>query len=395
MARFPVRYVIHRRKTSKRSGAHDYLYWHPPRRYLDRAEMRPRRLAADLPSSTPFETITARALVEAAALNAELDQRLTAADTPAPSTVAMTMPWLIAEWRSTPEYLRKSESTRRRSYDYACRIVEAWSERNRHPSIRKIDRPAVWRFRETLYTPDPDTGEPNLHRARMVLSVLRLLLEFAYNRGLLPANPAKDPKIIVPPARDQVWSDAQLDAAITKARELGRPSIALALRLGADTAQCVGDVLSLPWKRLRDDEIVVRQAKGKKWVNVPLLDELAAALAELPRGAGDQPIVVVEGSEQPYSYSYFSHELRRIMDAAELPRDLEFRDLRRTAVVHMGRAGLAPSLITAVTGHTIDECLKILEVYMPRDSEMARRAIALMRTYRAEQLAERAAEQDA
>lgn len=192
-----------------------------------------------------------------------------------------------------------------------------------------------------------------------------------------------------------MWSDAQLDAAITKARELGRPSIALALRLGADTAQRVGDVLSLPWKRLRDDEIVVRQAKGKKWVNVPLLDELATALAELPRGPDDQPIIVVEGSEQPYSYSSFSHELHRIMDAAELPRDLEFRDLRRTAVVHIGRASLAPSLITAVTGHTIEKYLKILEVDMPRTSEMARRAIAVMPTCRAERLAKRVADQDA
>ena len=48
---------------------------------------------------------------------------------------------------------------------------------------------------------------------------------------------------------------------------------------------------------------------------------------------------------------------------------LQFRDLRRTIVVWLGRAGMEDSAIAGITGHAIDYCKKILETYMPRDTQ--------------------------
>lgn len=57
--------------------------------------------------------------------------------------------------------------------------------------------------------------------------------------------------------------------------------------------------------------------------------------------------------------------------------DLQFRDLRRTAVVWLGELGIEDHLIASITGHKLDHTRKILETYMPRTTKMAGRAIAL------------------
>jgi hypothetical protein len=57
-------------------------------------------------------------------------------------------------------------------------------------------------------------------------------------------------------------------------------------------------------------------------------------------------------------------------------------DLRRTAIVHLGRAGSSVPEIAAVTGHSITRTAAILEVYLPRDSNMAAAAIAKLDAWR-------------
>jgi len=59
-----------------------------------------------------------------------------------------------------------------------------------------------------------------------------------------------------------------------------------------------------------------------------------------------------------------------------------FMDLRRTAVVHLARAGCSVPEIAAITGHSVSLAVSILEVYLPRDSEMAAAAIAKLDAWR-------------
>jgi len=65
-----------------------------------------------------------------------------------------------------------------------------------------------------------------------------------------------------------------------------------------------------------------------------------------------------------------------------------------TAVVRLAVAGCSVPEIAAVTGHTIDRCARILEVYLPRTALMARAAVARLdqaraaRTKRASKLEE-------
>jgi hypothetical protein len=93
---------------------------------------------------------------------------------------------------------------------------------------------------------------------------------------------------------------------------------------------------------------------------------------------------------RPWTETRFQRAIARIRDkAAEQARaagdeelaaeieTVEFRDLRRTAVVSLGELGIEDQLIAAITGHQLDHTKKILETYMPRTTKMAGRAIAL------------------
>lgn len=95
---------------------------------------------------------------------------------------------------------------------------------------------------------------------------------------------------------------------------------------------------------------------------------------------------------RPWTKTRFQRAIARVRDAAaaqaradgdeELAAEietLEYRDLRRTAVVSLGELGIEDNLIAAITGHQLDHTKKILETYMPRTTKMAGRAIALQR----------------
>jgi integrase len=101
--------------------------------------------------------------------------------------------------------------------------------------------------------------------------------------------------------------------------------------------------------------------------------------------------VISEETGQPYKPDNFRHVFAEIRAAAgidEIARQhgiegpLLFMDLRRTAVVHLARAGCSVPEIAAITGHSVSRTVSILEVYLPRDSEMAAAAIAKLDAWR-------------
>jgi hypothetical protein len=94
---------------------------------------------------------------------------------------------------------------------------------------------------------------------------------------------------------------------------------------------------------------------------------------------------------QPYKLDNFRHVFAVIRAAAgidEIARQhgieggLLFMDLPRTAVVHLARAGCSVPEFAAITGHSVSRTVSILEVYLPRDSEMAATAIAKLEAWR-------------
>jgi integrase len=99
---------------------------------------------------------------------------------------------------------------------------------------------------------------------------------------------------------------------------------------------------------------------------VPALPELRALLDATPRRSTQ--IVVSEVTSRPYRESDFQHTFAEIRDAAALPKDLQFRDLRRTLATALGAAGCTDDQIRSVTGH---KTRGVMAVYVRPDTTFA------------------------
>jgi hypothetical protein len=109
-------------------------------------------------------------------------------------------------------------------------------------------------------------------------------------------------------------------------------------------------------------------------VTAPVLPELRAALEAAPRISTQ--IVVNETTKRPWGESAFQHVFADIRDAAGLPKDLQFRDLRRTGATNLGRAGCTDDEIRAITGHLTRE---LVGIYVQPDETFAQNAMDKLR----------------
>jgi integrase len=357
MSKFRVRYLVAKRQKSR------VLYYWQPNKPLRDAGFLPRRL-------TERTNDLSDAIREAEALNRELDA-WRAGQQPVPGQPG-TVPWLIKLYRSDPRFVDLAPKTQR-GYDQCLVVIEAWSERAEHPPLVTISRKACATFYRSM------SATPA--KASAVLRVLRLMLAFAVDEGEIERNPAEKMRLKVSARREQVWALEQIEAFITAAERHGRASIGLAALLGAGLGQREGDVLRLGWTQYDGASVRLRQRKTGKLIAVPATAELRQALDAAPRTAAT--MVVSETTGRPYTEDNFVHLFREIATKAGLPDELQFRDLRRTAVVFLAEAGCSVPEIAAITGHSLRTSAQILETYLPRNSAMARNAITRLEEHRA------------
>jgi integrase len=71
-----------------------------------------------------------------------------------------------------------------------------------------------------------------------------------------------------------------------------------------------------------------------------------------------------------------------IKAAAGIPRDLEYRDLRRTATTHLAAAGCSTHQIASIGGWSIDTVARMMSVYGKVNVTMAESAILKLEQYR-------------
>ena len=344
MGKFRVRYLV-----AKRQKSRVLFYWQPNRPLRD-AGFLPRRLAErtnDL----------ADAIREAEALNRELDA-WRAGQQPVPVQPG-TIPWLVKLYRSDPRYTDLAAKTQR-GYDQCLAIIEAWSERAGHPplDVAAQEREGVLSFDER----DAGEGVGRAARAAPAAGV----------RGRRRRDRAQPGREDAPQGQRRrairYGRPEQIEAFVTLPAN-GRASIGLAVLLGAGLGQREGDVLRLGWTQYDGASVRLRQRKTGKLIAVPAIADLRQALDAAPRTAAT--IVVSETTGRPYTEDNFTHLFREVATEAGLPGDLQYRDLRRTAVVFLAEAGCSVPEIAAITGHSLRTATQILETYLPRNSTMA------------------------
>jgi integrase len=388
----------------KESGPY-YLYYWQPKRDLRQAGFKSVPLGRDLD----------KAIDQAKLLNDEVKVWRSGGnpDPGSPPKLRGTIPYLIDLYQDSEDYRDKAPKTRI-GYDRCLEILRQWSARAGHPQVATITRRGLRELHKSLRWPE---GEPcghaegcsldkicrvgrdapcpieQLPNANAVMRVASILLGVALDEGLVTVNLAKGLKLPGADGREQVWPDEAIEAFCATAIAMGRRSMALAVRMGADFGQREGDILRMHRGQRRGDVMQIRPQKTRRRTNrvieVPILPELAQMLDETPKE--HTVYVISEETGGPYKPDNFRHlfaEIRAKAGIDEIAREhgieggLLYMDLRRTAIVHLGRAGSSVPEIAAVTGHSISRTAAILETYLPRDSNMAAAAIAKLDAWR-------------
>ena len=319
--------------------------------------------------SEPLGSSLEKAVARAEALNAAWDEIRTghepvATAPPRPGTFAH----LVQRLRQSSEWSDKAPATIR-GLEYALRIIVPVFG----PTPLKAITPDHCRdFYDTLR----DQGSTD--RAARVMKWLRYLLNFGLRYQLTDSNPALAVRIRHPGPRSQVWDETEISAVMDKAREVGRPCIALAIQIAYDTSLRQGDVLALTWEQFDRESLWLKQGKTGKEQRVPLWPETVKTIEAARRRSGAIPLPTAHIVCGPHSRRYlsdnFTHRFRDICRTAGVSDDLQFLDIRRTASKERAEAGATEAELAAATGHSIEHGAQILDVYNPRSYALAKAA---------------------
>lgn len=302
----------------------------------------------------------------------------------------------------------------RETYEISLRRIEAWA--GKHP-VAYVTPARVRVLRDANARP-PEKGGLGHSQTFNLLKQLRQLFAFAERIDVIPkgSNPARAFDFGAPPPRSHVWEADDEAAFIAAARELGLPSMALAIELAIYSGQREGDLIRFTEPQLQPLEIhdaAVRSrlagkdgvvmgwslAQGKTstehaqvLLDIPLEPTLrakveAAIRTNRARDRAAEPrrlvthVLVDDRTGLPWKKRGFIQAWRNVIaKAVEMTgrahmEELVWHDLRRTRVVRLRRRGMAPAMIASLTGHSPQSINMMLKVYGPVDPTITAAAI--------------------
>lgn len=354
MGRVRVKYL-----QSRNYKGQELLYWYPKKKYF----------VAGKWQKCPFAGGEVKSLDQAQELNEQLAKWRKGEIEHSRFYAEGSVGWLVGEYKQDEVYTKLAPATQKLyqfSFNVMLDVFGDWP-------VTEVTRKRVRKFYKDLLL------EGTVRRQSQIMQNCRVVFRFARDEELITDNPFSEQRVSKAPARDAVWNEEVLLRAQQKAVEMGYPSISLGLQMGYDLGQRPQDLRVWPWARYDGKKMKAKQLKTGKWVDVQVLPELKEKLDAEIRIS---PIIMIEeDTQKAYSKDMFCRRVREVMTAAGIGEELQFRDLRRSAVVRLMEAGCELPEICSITGHKLEEAHKILEVYGPRSTKQADNAMQKVRKF--------------
>lgn len=278
---------------------------------------------------------------------------------------------LCTKYLTSTEYLTARPNTR---YQYKSALGQLAQIFGSTP-LSSFTAADISSYHSKVFKQFPAKANQHLAIMSLIFSYARLNIDFPFKN---PAEKLKKPNLT---PRQQLWPLDLVRQCVDAADTLGLRDLGTAIWLGHEIGQRPGDLCALTWGKYNQGRLLIQQIKTGASVSIPLLDDLRRRLDRAPRL--NTTVLCNPNTGRAYSSSAFNRAWVDLRDKMAIDRpdilDLQFRDLRRTCVVNMGNAGATTAEITAITGHSDADASKILEIYMPRTSEMASNAMDKLR----------------
>ncbi len=270
--------------------------------------------------------------------------------------------WVVAKYRASEDYEALAPGTRK----YYDPIIEDVLALGRGRPFNELNRMAVVDYVESW---------PDWHQQRKDAAVLRNLFHTAAYNAFGDRSHGDDLRISSGKARSTLWQSEHVAAWLAAAADHRHARTMIsAMQLLRYTAQRPSDCLAMTGDNYTGDRVQLRQAKTATLVWVPAHRDLRSFLDNERRADGDAHLIGGRTTRVPYtSFILWFSEIRKAAGLDAL--DLQPRDLRRTAAVHLAEAGCTAPEIAAITGHSIEEAQRILDTYVPRTYDMAKNAM--------------------
>lgn len=280
---------------------------------------------------------------------------------------------LIDQYRSSSAFLGLSKNTKR-TYGTCIAKIEA---EFRDLALAALEergmRGEFLAWRDKL-------GVDSLAQADSTMRVLRRIISWGVDRGLVSTNPClKAGKLHKGSRAQKVWSLDQERAFYEKAPK----HLHLALTLALWTGQRQGDLLELKWRDYERDRLLFQQSKTDARVPIPvgktLREPLDALKAELLKSYDDTELsertILTNTYGDPWTSDGFRTSWKKACKNASIT-GVTFHDLRGTLVTRAALVGCSVPQIAALTGHSLRDAEVVLDKhYLARDPRLALDAI--------------------
>lgn len=238
---------------------------------------------------------------------------------------------LVEKYLASSDYGRLAASTSAEYRRHLDRLKELWGPLR----ARRITRGAVFEYRDKLQ----DTPR----KASYAMQVLRRLLSFGVDRGMLDTNVARNPGHMASQDEHKPWPDA--DIAAFRRANADYPIALLTLTLALCTGQRRGDLIKMTKADYNGREIAVVQNKTGERVWIPAHASLREELAEVNR------FMLLETER---GKAFTARRLSAVfLDATRRANlnGLTLHGLRVTAATWMAAAGCSDAELQTILGH--------------------------------------------
>lgn len=238
---------------------------------------------------------------------------------------------LIKLYMASPEYAAKKPNTRRQ-YDLFLTELN-----DKYGDLPVSTLPRSW----VIQMRDARAHKPRT--ANYMISVISILMQFAYDREWRQDNPALKVKRLKEGSGSDEWSLLHLQ----KIRRVAPPEFLYVIASLVFCGQRQGDVIRFVWSKVKGNMIEIKHRKTGKEAYIPIHPIWKIIIDSMPKTG---VLMHTQPSGKPWTEDRLQKLCKKYVKEAGIQEKITLHGLSKTAIGALADAGCTEEEIEAVTG---------------------------------------------